>query len=156
VGVKNTKKQEPCKQFRNNKIRKNYMIEDTLEAGIILKGTEIKSIRSGSLQINDAFARIEKEQVILCHAHIAEYAFGNLNNHDPYRPRILLLNKKEIRKLKVHVERGNKTLIPVRMYFKNALVKVELAVCTAKKLHDKRQELKKKVELREAERAIRK
>ncbi len=143
------------KEFRNAKLRRRYHVGERFEAGIALTGTEIKSIRAGRAQIGDAFAKIEDGKVRLYHAHIAPYEFGSRNNHEPYRPRDLLLHKREIRKIESQIKSGGRLLIPTRMYFKKALIKVELAVCESKKLHDRREDLKKRVALREAERSIR-
>ncbi len=141
-------------EVRNAKAARNFFIGESFETGIVLQGTEVKSVRLGNAQINDAFARLEKSQVFLCNAHIGEYAFGNFQNHEPLRKRKLLLHRKEINKLRGAIEAGGKTLVPIRMYLKHGLVKVELALCTGKKLFDKRETLKRKVEMREAERAI--
>ena len=140
--------------YTNGKARRNYVIEESFEAGIVLKGTEVKSIRNGHIQINDAFARIERGQVLLYGSHIAEYSFGSINNHDPYRVRQLLLKKKETLQLERAIQSGGRTLVPLRVYFKGALVKVEIGLGIGKKLYDKRESLKKKVELREAERSL--
>lgn len=142
------------KEVRNSKVHHNFHVEETYEAGIVLRGTEVKSIRMGKAQISDAFARVDRGEVFLYHAHINEYSFGNLNNHNPVRPRKLLLNKREIRKLDAATQATGKTLIPTRIYIKHGLVKVELGVCTGKKLYDKREALKKKADMREAERAM--
>ena len=141
-------------EIRNAKAHRNYHVGDRYEAGIKLQGTEVKSIRAGKAQISDAFVRMDRRIPVLYHAHIDEYTFGNLNNHNPVRPRKLLLKKKEIDKLQAEVDAGGKALIPTRMYLKKGLVKVEIAVCTGKKLYDKREDLKKKTELREAEKAL--
>ncbi len=143
------------KEVRNARVFRDYFVEDKVEAGIVLTGTELKSIRSGRAQINDAFAKVEKGEVILRNGHIDEYAFGNINNHDPKRPRKLLLHRKEIGRLAEEVAQGGKALVPVRMYFKGGLVKVELAVCTGKKLYDKRETLKKKAQMQDIEREMR-
>ena len=150
------KKDERNKEIRNAKVHHNYTVEDTYEAGIVLRGTEVKSVRLGKAQIADAFARVDRGEVFLYHAHINEYVFGNLNNHNPVRPRKLLLNKREIRRIQAAIEAGGKTLIPTRMYIKHGLVKVELGVCASKKLYDKRETLKKRIAMREAEREIKK
>ncbi len=142
------------REIRNRKVFREYFVERTLEAGIALVGTEVKSVRRGNAQINDAFARIEKGVVLLYNAHIGEYEYGNLNNHNPTRPRMLLLHKKEIRKLQNDLQSGRKTLVPTRFYFKKGLIKAEIALCTGKKLYDKRQDLRKKAVMREAERDI--
>lgn len=148
-------KSERFKEIRNAKVFRDYFVEDKLEAGIVLTGTELKSIRNGRAQITDAFAKVEKGEVILRGAHIDEYAFGNINNHEPRRPRKLLLHRKEIGRLAEEVTQGGKTLVPMRMYFKEGLVKVELAICTGKKLYDKRETLKKKAQMQEIEREMR-
>jgi SsrA-binding protein len=139
---------------RNARARRDYFVDETLEAGIALRGTEVKSIRKGTVQINDAFVRIDKGTPILYHAHIAEYAFGTSSNHNPYRPRKLLLNKREIRKWEQVIQSGGRTIIPLRMYFKQGLVKVEIALCRGKKQFDKREDLKKAVDLREVQRTV--
>lgn len=152
---KKKKKEDKPREFRNSKIFHNYNVGDKFEAGIKLTGTEIKSIRAGKVQLNDAFVRMDRDIPTLYHAHIQEYDFGNLNNHKPTRPRLLLLNKKEIRRLRHEMETGGQALIPVRMYFKGGLIKVEIALCRGKKLYDKREDLKKKAEMREAQRDFR-
>lgn len=140
--------------MRNSRARRDFFIDETLEAGIVLKGTEVKSIRQGMVQINESFVRIDKGVPILYHAHVAEYAFGTTSNHNPYRPRKLLLNSREIRKWEQAVQSGGRTIVPLRMYFKNGLVKVEIALCRGKKQFDKREDLKKEVDLRESQRTV--
>ena len=146
---------ERYREIRNAKVRRDFFVEDSLEAGIVLTGTEVKSIRSGRAQISDAFIRIDKGEAFLYHARIEEYLFGNINNHIPYRPRKLILHKKEIQKLEVVLQGGGRTLIPLRLYFKKGLIKVQVALCKGKKLYDKREDLKKKAILRETERTMR-
>ena len=148
------KKDDRIKEIRNAKVHHNFTVEDSYEAGIVLRGTEVKSVRLGKAQIAESFARIDRGEIFLYHAHINEYAFGNLNNHNPVRPRKLLLNKREIRRIQAAIEAGGRTLIPTRMYIKHGLVKVELGVCTSKKIYDKRETLKKRVDMREAEREM--
>ena len=143
------------KEVRNAKVFRDYFVEDRLEAGIVLSGTELKSIRSGRAQLTDAFAKVEKGEVILRNMHIDEYSFGNIHNHAPKRPRKLLLHRKEISRLAIEVAQGGKALIPVRLYFKEGLVKLELAVCMGKKLYDKRETLKKKAQMQDIEREMR-
>ena len=140
----------------NSKARHKFTIGDKYEAGIQLQGTEVKSIRSGNAQISESFARINKDELFLFNAHIAEYEFGGEQNHDPQRPRKLLLKKKEIERLRAEIEAAGKTLVPLRLYFKEALIKCELAVGTGKDQRDKRQDLKKRVANREAEQALKK
>ena len=134
---------------------RDYSIEDRFEAGIVLTGTEVKSIRNGRAQLNDSFARVEKGEIFLHHLHISEYDFGNINNHKPYRPRKLLLNRREIRKIEVEISAGGLALIPLRMYFKEGLVKVEVALAKGKKTYDKREDLRKKAHDMEMRRAMR-
>lgn len=142
------------KEIRNAKAQRDFFIEDKFEAGIMLTGTEIKSIRMGQAQIAESFVRIDGDVPILYHAHIAEYSFGSYANHNPYRPRKLLLHKKEIRKIRQELQSGGRTLIPLRMYFKKALVKVEIAVATGKKMYDKRDDMKNAINKRELDRAM--
>jgi SsrA-binding protein len=142
-------------EVRNSKVFRDYAVGERFEAGIQLRGTEVKSIRTGRAQISDSFCRIDMDEVYMLGAHIEPYAFGNIENHDSKRIRKLLLHRSDIRKIAVAMNAGGKALIPLRMYFKEALVKVEVALCTGKKLYDKREDLKKKVEMREANRAIR-
>jgi len=149
------RKEDRFSEIRNAKASHQYIIHERYEAGIVLTGTEVKSVRMGKAQINEAFARVEKGEVVLYHSHISEYAFGTWANHNPVRPRKLLLNKAEIRRILGAVEAGGRTLIPTRMYLKHGLVKVEIGVCTGKKLHDKRETLKERTEMREAEIAMR-
>ena len=143
------------REVGNKKLRRKYHVGERYEAGIMLTGTEVKSIRSGRVQINDAFARIENGRVFLHNAHIAEYEFGNVNNHEPYRPRELLLHRREIEKIDSRIQSGGKALVPTRLYFKKGLIKVEVAICEGKKFHDRREDLKKREAMREAEQAMR-
>lgn len=122
----------------------NYFIENTIEAGIVLSGTEIKSIRNGKVNIKDAYASIIAGEIFVHNMHISPYEHGNIYNKDPLRDRKLLLNKKEILKLLGLVKQKNYTLIPISLYFKGNKVKVELGICKGKKLYDKREELAKK------------
>ena len=123
-------------QVRNPKARHKYFITDKYEAGLVLKGTEVKSIRNGKAQIGQAFAKIVKSELFLFNAHVSEYEFGGEENHEPSRPRKLLLSRRELNRLKAEVEAGGKTIVPLRIYFKRALVKVEIGVGTGKKLQD--------------------
>ncbi|MEO5960271.1 MAG: SsrA-binding protein SmpB [Opitutaceae bacterium] len=142
-------------EVRNSKALRDYSVDERFEAGIQLRGTEVKSIRAGKAQINDAFARVEKGEVWLHSAHIEQYAFGNIHNHDAKRIRKLLLHRRHIDKIQEALEAGGgRALVPLRMYFKEALVKVEVALCTGKKLFDRRDDLKKKAELREVSQAM--
>ena len=141
-------------EIRNSKALRDFFVNERFEAGIQLKGTEVKSIRGGRAQISDAFGRVEKGELWLHNAHIEQYAFGNIYNHDAKRIRKLLLHKHHVRKIELALATGGRALVPLRMYFKDALVKVEVALCTGKKLFDKRETLKKKVEMRDVEKAM--
>lgn len=149
------KKQDtkPAIEIRNKKASHDYFIGDTYEAGIVLTGTEIKSLRAARAQINDAFVRIDRGEAWLWNAHINEYEFGNRENHSPTRTRKLLLHKKEILKLKSATDSGGVSIIPLKLYFKKSLAKLLIAVCTGKKLYDKREDLKKKDDERAMRRA---
>jgi SsrA-binding protein len=142
-------------QIRNAKAGRDFHLGERYEAGIVLTGTEVKSIRAGMAQMADSFGRCEKGEVFLHNLHIAEYAFGNINNHLPKRPRKLLLKAREIRRIQQEIEVAGKVLVPVRMYFKGSLIKVELALGTGKKLFDKREDLRRRDQEREIERAMR-
>ena len=152
----NKKKDQGLPLITNSKARHKFAIGDKYEAGIQLQGTEVKSIRSGNAQISESFARIIKDELFLFNAHIAEYEFGGDQNHEPQRPRKLLLKKKEIERLRAEIEVAGKTIVPLRLYFKESLIKCELAVGTGKNHRDKRQDLKKRVANREAEQALKK
>ena len=142
-------------EIRNSKALRDYTVDERFEAGIQLRGTEVKSIRAGKAQISDAFARVEKGEIWLHNAHIEQYAFGNINNHDAKRIRKLLLHRRHIDKIRVALETGGgRALVPLRMYFKEALVKVEVALATGKKQFDRRDDLKKRAELREIDQAM--
>ena len=138
----------------NTKAKHKYILEDKFEAGIALSGTEVKSIRAGSVQITESFARFVKEELFLFNAHISEYEFGGEQNHDVQRPRKLLLKKKELERLKVQIEAAGKTIVPIKLYFKDSLIKCQIALGTGKNARDKRQDLKKKVAQREADQAL--
>ena len=141
-------------ELRNAKAGRDYFVESKYECGVALRGTEVKSIRAGRAQINDAFGRFEKGELWLHNAHIEEYAFGNIWNHDARRVRKLLLHAHQIRKIAQEIQVAGRAFVPLRMYFKGGLVKVEMAVCSGKKLFDKREDLKRKADLREVERAM--
>ena len=138
----------------NRKARHEYAILQTIEAGIVLVGTEVKSLRQGKANLVDGYAKVENGEVWLVNVHISEYTQGNINNHDPRRERKLLLNKSEIRKLIGKTREKGLTLIPLRLYFKNGKVKVELALAKGKKVYDKRRDIAKKDFQREQERRI--
>lgn len=124
---------------QNRRARHDYLVEDTVEAGIVLTGTEVKSCRAGRVNLADAYAKVEGGEVWLYGAHISPYSHGNRTNHEPTRRRKLLLHRGEIAELERAVAQGGRTLVPLRMYFKHGLAKAELAVARGKRLHDKRQ-----------------
>ena len=138
----------------NSKARRDYHILETFEAGIVLRGTEVKSLRAGKVQIRDAFARVEKDEVWLYNAHIDEYSHGNRENHQPKEKRKLLLNRTEIRKLFSLASVKGNSLIPLSFHWKGSRVKVSLAVGVGKEQHDKRDDLKKKSADRDIKRAM--
>ena len=142
-------------EIRNSKALRDYFVEAKFEAGIALRGTEVKSVRNGRAQINDAFGRLQDGEVWLCGAHIDPYEYGSDNNHDARRERKLLLHRHEIRRITQAMETGGRALVPLRMYFKEALVKVEVALGTGKKQFDKREDLKRRAQLRDVQRALR-
>ena len=129
---------------KNPNAKHNYTIEDTIEAGIVLTGTEIKSIRQGKANLKDSYASIQNSEAFIYNLHISPYEQGNIFNKDPLRTRKLLLNKREIYKLLGLVKQKSYTLVPVSLYFKNSYVKVELGIAKGKKLYDKRAEIAKK------------
>lgn len=140
-------------EIKNKKAYFDYFIEDKYEAGIVLTGTEIKSIRKGSCNIKDCYARIKNNEVFLINMFIAPYEEGNRFNHDERRERKLLLNKKEIYKIRDKVEKESYSLVPVRLYLKNGKAKIEIAIAKGKKLYDKRQSIKEKDINRDIEKA---
>lgn len=139
----------------NRRARHEYDVLERMEAGIALTGTEVKSVRAGKLSIAEAFARVDNGEVWLHDMHISPYEPGGRWNVDPLRPRRLLLHRKEIRKLIGGVEEKGRTLVPLEIYFKRGRAKVELAVAKGRKLHDKRDALKRQEAKREVERAVR-
>ncbi|HEY4566262.1 SsrA-binding protein SmpB [Planococcaceae bacterium Storch 2/2-2] len=139
---------------RNRKANFNYAIEDTYEAGIVLKGTEIKSIRAGKVQINDAFVLIRNNEAWVSNMHISPYEQGNRHNHDPLRARKLLLHKRQIDILRGRVQRDGYSIIPIKMYIKNGFAKLLIGLGKGKKLHDKREDLKRKDAKRDVARAF--
>ena len=149
-------KKEGIKRIaQNKKARHDYFIEDTYEAGIELFGTEVKSIRQGKVNLKDSYAGIYKGEVYAYNMHISPYEKGNIFNKDPLRIRKLLLNRFEINKLIGYVQQKGYTLIPLSIYLKGSLVKLELAVAKGKQLHDKRQTIAERDAKREVEREFR-
>ena len=137
---------------KNPLARHNYTIEDTIETGIVLSGTEIKSIRKGKVNLKDSYAAIKDGELYIYNLHISPYEFGNIYNKDPLRDRKLLVNKREIYKLIGLIKQKGYSLIPISMYFKGNFIKVELGIGKGKKLYDKRRDIAKK----EAEMRMRK
>ena len=136
---------------QNRKARHDYTIEESIEAGMVLAGTEVKSCREGKVNLADAYATFHDGEAWLMQAHISPYSHGNRENHDPMRPRKLLLHHQEIERLQQKVARDGKTVVPLRLYFKHGLAKAELGIATGKKNYDKRQSDAK----RDAERQMR-
>lgn len=136
----------------NKKAWHDYFIEETYEAGIALTGTEIQSVRRGKVSLADGYAEIREGEAFLVNCHISEYDYGNRFNHEPRRPRKLLLHKTEIRRLFSKVREKGFTLVPLRMYLKRGLAKVEIGVAKGKKLYDKREDIAKRDAAREVDR----
>lgn len=141
--------------IHNHKARRDYFITETCEAGIELRGTEVKSLRRARASIDDAFCRIERGQCWLHNAHIAPYEFGNRYNVDPLRPRRLLLHKKEINRLAAQLHAKGMALVPLKIFFTKSYAKVQLGLGKGKARHDKREALKRKTAEREIARALR-
>ncbi|WP_225071885.1 SsrA-binding protein SmpB [Desulfuromonas sp. CSMB_57] len=139
----------------NKKAFHDYFIDEVFEAGMVLLGTEVKSLRLGKANLKDAFCRIKDGEVFVNNLHISPYEFGNRENHDPTRVRKLLLNRAEIDKMTRKVEERGFSLIPTKLYFKEGRVKMEIGLARGKKLHDKRETLKGKEAEREMARALR-
>jgi SsrA-binding protein len=135
-----TKKDAPGTKLitQNRRARHEYEIEDTVEAGLVLLGTEVKSCREGRANLSDSYATVKDGEAWLLQCHISPYSHGNRANHDPMRPRKLLLHRDEIERLEAKVAQEGRTLVPLRLYFKHGLAKAEIAVGRGKKLYDKR------------------
>jgi SsrA-binding protein len=139
----------------NRKAYHDYFIEEKFEAGIMLQGTEVKSLRDGRVNLQDSYASVREGQIFLHHCHISPYSHGNLSNHEPLRTRKLLLHRKEINKLLVKTQQQGLTIIPLRIYFsKRGLAKVEIGLAKGKKQHDRRESDKTREASREVERAM--
>lgn len=136
----------------NKKARHDYFVDETFEAGIELHGTEVKSLRQGHCSIKEAFISLDRGEAFIRQMHVSPYEKGNIFNKDPLRVRKLLLHKAEIAKMAGNMKQKGYTLIPLRVYFKGSLIKVEIGLCRGKKLYDKRQDIAKKDQLREAQR----
>lgn len=138
----------------NKKVRRNYAIDGTYEAGMVLMGTEVKALRQGKAHLKDSYARIKDGEIFLVDTHISPYSHGNQLNHEPERIRKLLMHKREIRKLYGKTRERGYTLVPLKIYFKDGKAKVEIGLGKGKKLHDKREDLKRKDMEREMERSF--
>ena len=152
----NKKKQTEERKLiaQNRKARHDYEVLETFEAGIALEGTEVKTCRANGVSLVDAYAVVRLGELIMVGSHFAPYEFGNRFNHQPRRDRKLLMHKREIIRLKKSIEAKGLTLIPLSLYFKHGRVKVELALCRGKNVHDKRDALKKKSDEMEMKRAV--
>ena len=138
----------------NRRARRNYDVMDTVEAGLVLTGTEIKAIREGRVNLSDAYGKPENGELWLVNAHIAQYSAGSRNNHDPTRPRKLLLHKDEIVRLSRQVSERGLTLVPMRLYIRRHRAKVELGIARGRKLYDKRRAIIEREREREAQQAL--
>lgn len=138
----------------NKKARRNYAIDDTYEAGMVLMGTEVKALRQGKAHLKDSYARIKDGEIFLVDTHISPYSHGNQLNHEPDRTRKLLMHKREIRKLYGKTRERGFTLVPLRIYFKDGKAKVEIGLGKGKRLYDKREDLKRKAVEREVARSF--
>ena len=138
----------------NRKARHEYHVLETLEAGLVLQGTEVKSLRSGKANLQDAYARFDGPELWLYNLHISPYESGNRFNHDPIRPRKLLLHRRQLRKLVGQVEQQGLTLVPLDLHFRGGVAKVNLGLVRGKKLHDRREDLKERAVRREVERDL--
>ncbi len=153
--VKQMPKGEGKVVAQNKKARHDYFIEETYEAGIVLQGTEIKSIRNGRVNLKDAFARIQQGEVFIHNMHISPYEQGNRYNHEPLRTRKLLLHRKQIDKLIGETKEAGYSIVPLKMYLKDGYAKVLIGLGKGKKKYDKREDLKKKEAKRDIDRAFR-
>lgn len=148
------RKQGPDTIAVNRRARFDYDITETIEAGIVLTGTEVKSLRAGKASLAEAFATVRGGEVWLVQAHIPEYAFGNRANHDPTRQRKLLVHRREIDQMEAFTQEQGRTLVPMKLYWKDGRAKVLVGLGTGKARHDKRQDLAKKDAQRQIERAL--
>ena len=139
---------------KNPTARHNYSIDDTIEAGLVLTGTEIKSIRNGKVNIKDSYVTIKNREAFIIGMHISPYEFGNINNPDPLRTRKLLLNRREINKLIGLIKQQGVSIVPITLYWKKDKVKLELGIGKGKKLYDKREDIAKKEAERKIERTL--
>lgn len=140
---------------QNKQARRNFFIDDTYEAGMVLVGTEVKALREGRANLTDSYATVKNDELFLLDMHISPYSHGNRYNHDPRRMRKLLLHKREIRKIYGKTKERGFTIVPLKVYFKNGKAKVEIGLGKGKKLYDKREDLKQRDDKRDMERALR-
>ena len=138
----------------NRRARREYQITETLEAGLVLRGTEVKALREGRANLQDAYCKVQDGELFMLNAHISPYSHGNLNNHDPVRPRKLLVHKREIGKMKKATEQKGFTIIPLKLYFKNGRAKVEVGMARGKKLYDKRADIAERDTQRRLDRTL--
>lgn len=138
----------------NRKARHDYHIEETFEAGMVLTGTEVKSLRAGRANLRDSYAAVENGELFLYNMHISPYTHGNMFNHDPKRTRKLLMHKREIMRLLGQTQEKGYTLVPLRVYFRRGIAKLELALARGKKLYDKREAIARRDERRRIERIL--
>jgi len=151
-----TKKEKAIKIICQNKqARRNFFIDDTYEAGMVLVGTEVKALREGRANLTDSYAAVKDDEVFLHDMHISPYTHGNRYNHEPRRRRKLLLHRREIRRIYGKTREKGFALIPLKVYFKNGKAKVEIGIGKGKKLYDKREDLKRRDDKRDMERALR-
>lgn len=139
---------------QNKKAYHDYHIEDTIEAGIVLLGTEVKSLREGKVSLKESYVLIKNGEAFLLNCHISPYSHGNITNHEPLRTRKLLLHKKEIESLYGKIQQKGYTLIPLKLYFKGAYAKVEIGIAKGRKIYEKRDKIKEKEVKREIEKAV--
>ncbi|TVQ39867.1 MAG: SsrA-binding protein SmpB [Spirochaetaceae bacterium] len=140
---------------RNRRAFFDFTVEESLECGIVLQGTEVKSLRGGKFSFSDSYARIRDNELWLIGLHIAEYSHGNIHNHEPLRDRKLLIHRQELKRLRRKVDERGFTLIPLRLYLRQGRIKLEVGVCRGKKSYDKRESIKQRDQKREADREIR-
>jgi len=138
----------------NRRARYDYFIDDTVEAGLVLTGTEIRSVRAGQVQLREAYARVERGECFLFGMHIGPYAGGNRWNHEPTRPRKLLLHRREIQELWLHARQGGRTLVPLRLYLRGSRAKLELGLARGKHTYDKREVIAERDRRRDLDRAM--
>jgi SsrA-binding protein len=141
-------------ELKNRQAYHEYFVDATYEAGMVLLGTEVKSLREGKASFNDSYCLIQKGEVWLKSLHIAQYTHGTVNNHDPLRDRKLLLEKREIKKIEAKLKEKGYTLVPLRIFFNDRLAKIEIGLARGKKFHDKRESIKQKDVEREMKRLL--